>query len=255
MHYARHIRERFSPGHMHALSGPVPPRKHSHLRSQMYLLPLTAREQKHRHNIVNEIKKLVDDLSRPLYLDMQRLALMRHFDGTYSNEHFGLLASNCIQLNVYCMQLKNQTLDYRKIWGKWLELRSIFAKYLGEDDPNIRRIDRLYTRSHIFRTLPDFKHVRRPDRQLPRVWWDEHLDQLQSLNNMALWWGNREAGPLEFDDLKIPQSIERPITTIEGCDSHTHHISAVQSTQPSHVSCLSAITIPFFIHSGDGSAP
>lgn len=241
----------------HALLGPFPAFKRSPPLPRMYLLLLTAKEQKHSHNVAKEIKKLVDDLSRPLYLDMQRLGLMRHFDsGTYSNEQLTLLASHCIKLNVYCMQLNNQTLDYRKIWGKWLELRSIFAKYLGEDDPNIIRIDRLYIRSrHFLRTLPGFKYVQRPDRELPRKWWDEHPNRLQALNNTALWWGNREAGPIDYNDLKVPQSNERPIITIEGRDSYTPQISSLQPSQSSHVSCRSAITAVSSTHIMGGSSP
>ena len=174
----------------------------------MYLLPLTQNQQKCRRNIATQIRNLIDDISRTLYLDMQRLAVMRHFEDDYCRDQFGALSADCVTLNLYCMQFNRKQLDYRTIWDRWLELRNIFAKYLGKNDPNLSQIDREYLQSHLLRTLPEFKYTPRPTKKLRIEWWQGHPNRQQALNNMAQWWGDREAGPISFEDLNVPHPNE-----------------------------------------------
>lgn len=172
----------------------------------MHFLPRYKTQLSYKKALARRIRDIIiNNVSRTVYLDTQRLAVMRHFEADYCRKQFNVLSIDCVTLNVYCIQFNQNTLDYSRIWEKWLGLRNILAKYLGEMDPNIMEIDQEYLRNHALRRMPEFKYEPRPRRRLRLEWWNSHPDLQQAMNSMARWWGSREAGQLSFDDLDIIQ--------------------------------------------------
>src|SRR5271169_2847250 len=86
----------------------------------MYLLLRPTNRLDYKIDIAKRIRKLIDDVSHSIYLDTQRLAVMRHFQQEYCRKQFNVLAADCVTLNVYCMRFNHKTLDYGRIWDKWL---------------------------------------------------------------------------------------------------------------------------------------
>jgi hypothetical protein len=169
----------------------------------MYLFRRSTQQQPSKEDIAKSIRTLICVASRTLYLDTQRLAIMRHFEPEYCRNQFNALSSDCVTLSVFCIQHSRKKLDYGRIWSKWLVLRNILAKYLGEENAGIKEIDETYRQTHTFkRQLPEFKYDPRPDKKLKEDWWEHHPDREGAMTSMAHWWGEKEARPISFHEFE-----------------------------------------------------
>lgn len=169
----------------------------------MYLFPRSTRQQRSKELLAESIRVLICEASRTLYMDTQRLAIMRYFKPEYCRSEFNVLSSDCVTLSVFCIQHQRKALDYGRIWDKWLVLRNILAKYLGKEHTGIKEIDEKYLESHIFKRLPsNFKYVPRPEMKLEEDWWEHHPDRKGAMNSMAHWWGRKEAESISFQDFE-----------------------------------------------------
>jgi hypothetical protein len=172
----------------------------------MYLLPLTKKQIDRRKLLGDEMLDLCRLAWPEIYVDMLRVSLMKPFDTKYYETQFDFIADDLVTMSVFGKLLcdPGRKFDFKTLWDHWLELRNVLAKYLGKEDHGIVSMDfeyRVSNRLTLCR-LPNFKFEPRPEKPLPKEWWDAHPNRLATLDRISRnWFEKKKADPFTLEDL------------------------------------------------------
>lgn len=148
-------------------------------------------------------------VSPKIYKDMQRVALMEPFDLKYFKQEFPKLSSDFAIISVFGLQLdRPERFDWKSLTEHWIKLRNIIAKYM--DTTGNTKIAVIDNQCHFtLRRPPKITYPERPQRQLPREWWDNHPDREASLKNIGLsWWRMASLPEYKYEDFAVEELVE-----------------------------------------------
>ena len=153
---------------------------------------------------------------------MQRVALMKPFDQEYYKEEFRKVSEDFAIISVFGIQLDHaDKFEWNSLRDYWIEIRNVVAKYLDNTkDVRLVAIDHKCNFMSL-RRLPKITFTDRPQKPLPREWWDSNPEREESLENIAVnWWMLARVPPCKYEDFATPDTskVEEEINLIEDVD-------------------------------------